>query len=386
MKRPLLALLLLWAGFLAACGRVERKVRIVTLTELTGPQAAFGVGIRRAAALALAERRDALLAAGWNVELAAFDANSSPPELESTIRRIAADADTVCAVVHTDTPGNLLASGIFHSAGMGHVLPAETASLPDAASQPETFFLSPDDRSHGISDAEWSASRGYTRILLTADSNAHALSIGAGFRERAEALGSTVYTFRILSDGDFNDWPASFASIRPDLVYFSGSSQYIPRLLSWISTSGLSIPFFMAQSTPEDLPPQDPISDTLAIIFSPATTDSKGLLGMRPAMEDYRAAYGANPPALAALGYDGAAICAAPLLEKNAWNLGSSSARAQVVAAWRSGGVYHGITGSYPFGGKRPCRIPIFFRAGNPEAEWTPRVAPEPNGGALFDC
>jgi ABC-type branched-subunit amino acid transport system substrate-binding protein len=386
MKRPLLALLLLWAGFLAACGRVERKVRIVTLTELTGPQAAFGVGIRRAAALALAERRDALLAAGWNVELAAFDANSSPPELESTIRRIAADADTVCAVVHTDTPGNLLASGIFHSAGMGHVLPAETASLPDAASQPETFFLSPDDRSHGISDAEWSASRGYTRILLTADSNAHALSIGAGFRERAEALGSTIYTFRIPSDGNLTDWGSSFASIRPDLVYFSGSSQFVPPLLDRISTSGFSGPFFMAQSRPEDLPPQNLISDTLALVFSPATTDFEGSLGMQPTLENYRAAYGTNPPALAALGYDAAAICAAPLLEKYAWYANPSSARAQVVAAWHSGVVYRGITGSYPFGGKRPCRIPIYLRAGSPEAVWAPVAAPEPIGAALFDC
>ena len=142
----------------------------------------------------------------------------------------------------------------------------------------------------------------------------------------------------------------------------------------------------MAQSNPEDLPPQNLTSDTLALVFSPATTDSEGSLGMQPTLEKYRAAYGTNPPALAGLGYDAAAICAAPLLEKNAWYSSPSSARAQVVAAWNSGGVYRGITGSYSFGGKRPCRIPIYLRAGNPEAVWTPVVAPEPIGATPFDC
>jgi ABC-type branched-subunit amino acid transport system substrate-binding protein len=386
MKGLLLALLLLWAGVLAACGRVERKVRIVTLTNLTGPQAVYGGGIQRAAALALEERRSALLTAGWDVELAAFDANGSLPELENTIRRITADPDTVCAVVHTDPAGNLSASRVFHSAGIAHILPAETASPPDAASQPETFFLSPDDRSHGISDAEWAASRGYARIFLTTDSDEHALSIGAGFHDRAETLGLTVYAFRILSERDLSEWMSSFASIRPDMVYFSGSSQFVPSILDRITGSGFSGSFFFAQSRPEDPPPQDLISDTFPLMFSPATVDSGGLIGIQPAMENYRTAYGADPPAMAALGYDAAAFCTSPLLDKNPWDASPSSARSWMVARLRSGGVFHGITGSYTFGGKRPCRIPIYFRAGNPGAFWTPFSTPEPTRGAPSDC
>jgi ABC-type branched-subunit amino acid transport system substrate-binding protein len=376
VNRAPLALLILSAGILAACGRVERSVRIAVLTDLTGSHSVSGEGIRHAATLALEERRGALLAAGWNVELVAFDAHGSAPEWDSTLRTIVADPDTVCAVVHTDTVGNLSAAEIFHAAGVALILPAETASLPTAASRPETVFLSPDDRSHGASDAGWALSRSSARIFLTTDSDNHSLAIGEAFRDRAQAGGSAVYTFRIQTPQDLSDWTSSFKSIRPDLVYFSGSSSLAQSLLDRMAASGFPGPLFFAQADPEDPLPATFASESVALVFSPATADSAGAAAFPAALDNYRSAYGVDPPAIAALGYDAAAICLSPFLKMEASGTNPFDARSWILEQLRAGGVFHGLTGSYEFKGERPGRIPIYFRAQSPGSGWTPVPAP----------
>jgi ABC-type branched-subunit amino acid transport system substrate-binding protein len=378
MNRAGPALLFLAAGILAACGRAERKVRIVALTALTGPSSVTGEGIRRAAALALDDRRGALLAAGWDVNLAVFDAHETAPDLETTARNIAADPSVACAVVQTGSDGNFAAAKIFHAAGIANILPGETTSLADPASQPETFYLSPDGGSHGASDAEWILSRGAARILLTTDADARALAIAGGFRDAAQTGGATVYTFQINSDQDLSDWTTYDQSIRPDLVYFSGSSQLALSLLDRMIASKLPGSLFFAQDNPEDGLSSLFESDSVPLMFSPATPDSAGAAVASVLLEKYQQAYGSDPPTLAALGYDATALCLAPLLKKGTSDLSPDDARSWVLDQLRGSSIYPELTGFYAPGGGRPCRAPIYIGAQNPLFGWTLVPAPEP--------
>jgi ABC-type branched-subunit amino acid transport system substrate-binding protein len=372
VNRARLALLILSAGMLAACGKVERRVRIAVLADLTGPRSVSGAGIRRAAALALEDQRGALLAAGWNVELAAFDANIPVPEWVTTLHTVAADPEVVCAVAHSASGGNLSAADIFHSAGLALVLPAETAAPPSAASRPETVFFSPADRTHGESDAEWALSQSAARILLTTNSDGHALAIADGFRIRAQSGGSAVYTLQIQTGQGLSGWMASFKSIHPDLVYFSGSSSLAGSIIQQMAASGSAGPFFFAQSEPEDPLPADFDSESIRLLFSPATADSAGVAGVSALEEKYRAAYGAEPPALAALGYDAASLCLSLLLKRKAGDGTPSAVRSRVTDLLQAGGMFQGVTGSYPLTGNRPGRVPVFSRAENPGSGWIP--------------
>jgi ABC-type branched-subunit amino acid transport system substrate-binding protein len=375
VNRVRLALLILSAGMLAACGRVERKVRIAVLSDLTGPRSASGEGIRLAAALALEERRAALLAAGWNVELEAFDAGGPAPDWDATLRSIAADPLTVCAVLHAGRDVNFSAADIFQSAGLAFVLPAETALLPSSVSSLPAVYLAPDDRIHGASDAGWALSRSPARILLTTDSDPHALSIGEGFRDRAQSGGSAVFSYRINTPQDLSDWSASFKSIRPDLVYFSGSSGLAQSILERMAASGSAGPLFYAQDDPEDPLPAAFASESLPLVFSPATADSAGAAALSAARDKFHAAYGADPPALAALGYYAAAICLSLLLQRNPADLLPTDARSWVLDRLRAGGVFSGLTGSYSLDGERPGRVPIYLHAPKPGSAWTPAAA-----------
>jgi ABC-type branched-subunit amino acid transport system substrate-binding protein len=376
MIRARPTLLLLAAGILAGCGRAERTIHLILLTDLTGPRAVYGEGIHRAATLALADRRGALLAAGWDVNLLAYDAAGSTTKLETTARGITADPAAFCAVVQTTSDGNLAAAKIFHSAGITNILPAETTALPNPASQPETIFLSPDDRAHGASDAGWALTRKAARILLTTDSNAHALSIADGFRARAQAGNAAVYDYRIDSNRDLADWTSTYQSIHPELVYFSGSSTLALSLLDRMAASGFTGLLFFAQDDPEDPLPASFKSETVTLAFSSATVDSAGAAGRLPAIPNFRSTYGADPPAIAALGYDAASFCVSPLLKKETTGMSGASARVWVLDQLLGNDIMKGVTGSYPFAAGRPSRLPVFIGEMKAGFEWTPVQMP----------
>jgi ABC-type branched-subunit amino acid transport system substrate-binding protein len=365
-------LLLLWAGILAGCGKAEHRVRIVTLTDLTGPQALFGDGIRTAAALALAEKQADLEAAGWQVELVSYDAHSSAQDLTSTITRIAAQTDIACALVHTGTAGNLSAVQIFRAAGIPAVLLAETAPLPDGYSSPQTIWLSPDDRTHGSGNADWMAIHNYANVFLIADTGEHAQGIQAGFLPHAEALGLRITLFRIAPDQDPSAWIPSFMSAPPQLVYYSGSPDSIPSILADLEGLEFRGSFFFAESEGEDALPKRFASEHIRLFFSPATAHSEDFFRPVQFAEKYRNAYKTDPPPLSALGFDAAALCILPLLDTNAADPSRPSPRMEIISRWQSGEEWEGVTGVYSFAGGRPCRTWIYTPAEDSNAVWIP--------------
>lgn len=380
------AVLLLWAGILAGCGKAERSFRIVTITDLTGTQAAYGQGIRLAAAMALKEQSAALRNAGWWIELSSFDAYGSTQDLSASVSRIAAQSEALCAVVHTATAGNLASAQILHAAGIPTVLPAETAPLPIGTSLPEILWLSPEDRAHGAGDADWIAAEDYTSVFLLLGPGEHAQAIEEGFLPRADTLGLTVSEARISPAQDSRAWIPSFKSAAPQLVYYSGSLEFVPSILGDLESAGFQGTLFIAESEAEDSLPKVLRSDKLLLYFSPATASSEDFSQSVEFAEKYRNAYAAEPPSLAALGYDAVTFCLLPLVGRNAADPSQTSPRAEIISRWRSGKVLEGIAVDYSFVRGRPCRTQVFTPSKDPGAFWIPVPQPDPAEGENSGC
>jgi ABC-type branched-subunit amino acid transport system substrate-binding protein len=386
MASRAIALILLGAGILSGCGRIERRIRLVTFTELTGPQSPYGEGMRKAASLALEDRREVLENAGWRVELTAYDANPTAQDVSDLLARIAAQADIACALVHTGTAGNFSASTIFHAAGIPAVFPAETAPWPAEFSPDGTIWLSPDDRAHGLADAEWTAASQYEDVVLLADSSDRSLVIGESYQRRAEALGVHVTGFQIPPGPASSAWIPSFNSLAPQLVYFVGSPALLPRLLADLEESGFQGALFYAENEAENRIPKEFSTGVIQRIFSPATADSEDFLRRKAFADKYRTAYGADPPSLSEMGYDAAALCLQPLLGGDAADPNQSSPRARILSAWQSGGVWEGVGGAYPPNGERACRVEIFLSSDELGNVWIPSPSPTPPEGEYPGC
>jgi ABC-type branched-subunit amino acid transport system substrate-binding protein len=381
------ACFLLWAGFLAGCGRVERRVRIITLTNLTGPQALFGDGIRTAGALALKEQQAALENAGWRVELTSYDDRGSAQDLAAIVTQIAAQTDVACAVVHTSTSGNTLAIQILRTAGIPTVLPAETAPVPDGFSAPKTVWLSPDDRAHGAGDAGWMAANDYTQVFVLGGTGEHALNIQEGFLLRAEALGLRVTQFQYSAQQNPPAWILAVQSASPQLVYYSGSSDSILlSILLDLESSGFHGSFFYAESEAENRLPERYSSQEITLFFSPAAAHSEDFSRPGQFAEKYREAYATDPPPLSALGFDAVTFCLLPLLGVNAADPSGSSPRAGIIAYWQSAKAWEGVSGIYSFGGERPCRTWVYTQSKDSTPVWIPALLSDPAENANPVC
>jgi branched-chain amino acid transport system substrate-binding protein len=367
------------------CRRSEHGLRIVTLTDLTGPQAVVGQGIRLAAELALAENQTPLRNAGWRVELTAYDAYGFAQDLPASVSRLASQADAFCAVVHTGSEGNASASQILHAAGIPAVYPLETAPLPDGEEPMDTVWLSADDSTHGAAAAEWAAANARTIILLLLDSNPHAQAVGEGFLRRAEDLGLSVSGVQLSAVQDPSEWIPSFYSTPPQLVFFSGSSDLAGSILAVLEDLSFHGSFFFAECEGENRLPKTFFSDTIPLFFSPAAEQSEDFMRIDGFADRFREAFGADPPDLSALGYDAAVVCLQTLLEIDASDTGPTSPRERTISIWQAGKTFQGITGGYSARG-RPCRTALFTRFGNSESPWTPVLPAGTINGSNPDC
>jgi branched-chain amino acid transport system substrate-binding protein len=369
MMRSALGFLLL-AGALISCGRAGREVRIATLTDLTGPRAFFGEGIRRAAGLAAEEWAPGLQSSGWRVRLDAYDAFGAQEAFTDTVHRMAADPEIACAVIHTDTDGNEQAIRIFHTAGLANILPAETADFDPGGLPPETAVLPPSDLRRGAAAADWSNARGDGKILLLFDSGARAVAVADGLRNRADALGLAVYALTI-SDGEGVSRKISpFLAVKPDSIFYSGSPQIGLPVLQYLDHAGFSGPFFYIESEAEDRLPDAFSSDTVPLFFSPAAPDSEPFASTPSFSEKYRAAYGEDSSPLAEPGYDAATFCLASLLAAGRNEAGPLPSRSRVASFLHSGKLFQGVTGSYEFSGGRSCIVAIYRFQPPPSAAW----------------
>jgi branched-chain amino acid transport system substrate-binding protein len=381
MKLRAPAFLLLWAGLLAGCGQAERSFRIVTVTDLSGPQAADGQGIRLAAALALEDQQAALRAAGWRIELASFDASGSAPEAASAVSRLAAEADTLCAVVHTAGGRNLDIAGIFHSAGVPTVLPAETAPVPAGTPLPEILWMSPDGRSHGAGDAEWIAGGGSSTVFLVLDSGEQAQAIGEGFLERARELGLPVSEFSLSPSQKISARLPAADSARPRWIYYAGSLAAAPAILEDLAGAGYHGALFIAESRAEESLPRLAVPGGIHVYFSPAAIDTETF--SRPAgfAEKYRDAYAAESPPLAGLGYAAVTFCLRPLAGRNASDPSRITPRSDILADWQSGVEWSGVTGANSADRGALARLPVFMLSEETGAEWIRALRTEGSGG-----
>ncbi len=349
------ALLLLGAGVFSGCEVSARRIHLVTLTELTGPHAALGNGIRNGAGLALEEYRGPLENAGWRVELTAYDSRGSAQDFSATVLRIASQTEAVCAVIHAQTEAVLSAVPTLRTAGIPAVFPAETSPIPQGDPPAGTLWLSADDLSHGAADAEWAAASGFTEIFLLSEPAPHSQTITDGFLQRAKALSLHVAKYQLSPERYSAAWMLSFNTAAPQLIYYSGSPGTIAPLLADLERAGFAGSFFYAESEAENPVPASFKSNSIRFIFSAAAFPSEYLFRDETFSQKYRRLYESDPPPLSELGFDASALCLRPLMHP-----GAGDPREAIRSYWRAGGSWEGFGGTYSLDGRRTCRTWIF--------------------------
>lgn len=231
---------LLVAAVSGSCGgedesaRTPRVARIGVIAPISGPLAAFGIGIRNSVDLAVREANDKGTIKDWELELVDKD-DASNPELGARHAQALADDASVLAVIGTYNSDVAAATiPVLDRAGLVQISPANTddtlsrgGDFRSRPTRPHTnyFRTTTLDSHQGRFAADYAVDAGFRTVVLAHDRKPVSRGLVDAFRARFEERGGEVLGGLEMvdpGDKDFATMLGRVAGHDPDLVFYGG--------------------------------------------------------------------------------------------------------------------------------------------------------------------
>lgn len=232
----------------------QKVVKIGVIAPLSGEYAAFGLGIRNSAELAIKQANESNAIPGWKFELAAEDDQATPDTGKNAATKLAGDAE-VAAVIGTFNSGVAQQTApVLNSANIAQVSPANTNDTLTQGNDFETakkrpypnyFRLCATDGIQGPFGARFLYEKlGIKELATIHDKKTYGQGIVAAFTKEYEKLGGKVVVAETVNpdDKDFNAVISKVKEKNPKAVYFGGEYAQAAPLAQQMHAAGLDIP------------------------------------------------------------------------------------------------------------------------------------------------
>lgn len=353
-----LAMLLLAAIALAGCGsngdeqpapddNVERvEVKVGFAAPLTGDNAVYGQGMKRAAELAFKEANNSeeVSAAGYQFVLRAEDDQGDPKQAVNVANLLSGDADIIGVIGHFNSGCTIPASPVYQDAGMAMITVSSNPQITAQGFDVVNRIVARDDVQGEFAARLVFNDLGYTRVAVVDDSTPYGQGLADEFVRTFENLGGELLAREAIQtkEVDFSALVTRLKSLEPEAVYYAGAHTEGGLISKQMTEGDLDVPLIGGDII---------FSDEFITIAGAANSegDIATMLGLpldqQPRGQDFRAAYeaeyGVPPEAYDSYAYDAAAIFVQAVLD-------AGPDRAEVVPTVR-GIRYDGVTGVTEF-------------------------------------
>ena len=328
----------------AAVEGVEVKVGFAA--PLTGDNAVYGQGMKRAVELAFKEANmsEEVLAAGYEFVLRAEDDQGDPKQAVNVANLLAGDSDVIGVIGHFNSGCTIPASPVYEEAGMAMVTVSSNPQITAQGFDVVNRIVARDDAQGSFAAGLVYEDLGYTRVAVIDDSTPYGQGLADEFVKTFEAIGGELVAREAIQtrEVDFTALVTRIRSLEPDAVYYAGAHTEGGLISKQMTEGDLDVPLIGGDII---------FSDEYITIAGAANAegDMATILGLpldqQARGQDFRAAYeaeyGVGPEAYDSYAYDAAAIFVQAVLA-------SAPTRADVVPAVR-GIVYDGVTGTTQF-------------------------------------
>ncbi|AKQ63310.1 Branched-chain amino acid ABC transporter, amino acid-binding protein [Myxococcus hansupus] len=284
--------------------------------SLTGGQATFGISTRNGIELALKEANAAGGVKGKKLAIRVYDNQSKPEEAAQAATRLITQ-DKVALILGDVASSNSLAMAEkAQAAGVPMITPSSTN--PTVTDKGDYIFrVCFIDPFQGFVMAKFARENLKLNKVAVLQDNKSAYSIGLAdvFTRKFTEMGGKVVAVESYSQGD-TDYRAQLTAIRksqPEGIYVPGYYSEVGIIARQAREVGLKVPLMGGDGWDSEklfeLGGSAISGSYFSNHYSPDNPDPR----VQKFIADYKAAYGAVPDALAALGYDAARVAVAAL-------------------------------------------------------------------------
>lgn len=353
-----LTLLLLAATVLAGCGADNpkapdskgstklTKVKIGLGAPLTGDNAVYGQGMKRAAELALKEANDSeeARAAGYEFVLRAEDDQADPKQAVNVANLLAGDPDVAGVIGHFNSGCTIPASAVYEDVGLAMITVSSNPQITTQGFRVVNRIVARDDAQGAFAARLVFEDFGFADVAVVDDSTPYGQGLAAEFVKTFEALGGKIITREAIQtrEVDFGALVTRLKSLEPQAVYYAGAHTEGALLSKQMSEAGMDVPLIGGDIIFSDeyialAGADNAEGDVATILGLPLDQQARG--------QDFRAAYeaeyGKPPEAYDSYAYDAAAIFVKAVLDVG-------PERSAVIDAVRNI-VHDGVTGTTQF-------------------------------------
>jgi branched-chain amino acid transport system substrate-binding protein len=329
-----------------ATGAATTTVRIGFAAPLTGDNAIYGQGMKRAVEMAIAEANDSAeaKAAGYEFVLAAQDDQADPKQAVNVANLLVGDTGVVAVVGHFNSGCSIPASPVYDRADMAMVSVSSNPQLTAQGFVTVNRIVAKDDAQGGAAAELAYGTLGFRKVVVIDDSTPYGEGLATEFIKGFEAAGGQVLATEKIQakEVDFSALMTRFGAVDPDAIYYGGAHTEGALISKQAKAAGLTVPVVGGDM----LFSADYVSIAGATNAEGDLCTSLGLpLEQQPRGVDFKNAYlerfGQEPEAYDSYAYDSAWIIINAVLE-------AGTDRVAVAEAIRSLS-YEGVTGTVDF-------------------------------------
>lgn len=324
----------------------SKTVKIGFAAPLTGDNAVYGQGMKRAVELAIEEANasDEAKAAGITFDLRAEDDAGDPKQAVTVANALVADKAVAGVVGHFNSGCSIPASPVYNEAKLPMVSVSSNPQLTAQGYAAVNRIVAKDDAQGSFAGELVAGELGFTKVALVDDSTPYGQGLATEFKKVFTGKSGTLVSEDRIQpkEVDFSALVTKLKSESPQAVYYAGAHSEGALLTKQMKEAGLKVPVIGGDMlyTPEYIKiagAANAEGDIATSLGLPLDQQPKGV----EFQKKYVAKFGSEPEAYDSYAYD----CALVIIDA-VYKAGP--ARADVMAAIREGAV-DGVTGNVAF-------------------------------------
>jgi branched-chain amino acid transport system substrate-binding protein len=324
----------------------QKTVKIGFAAPLTGDNAIYGEGMKRAVELAIEEANASTAAkdAGLTFVIQASDDAADPKQAVNVANALSGDTEVIGVVGHFNSGCSIPAAPVYAENDLAMVTVSSNPQLTAQGLPNVNRVVAKDDAQGGFA-GDLASGLGYKKVSLIDDATPYGQGLAAEFKKAFEAKGGTIVSEDRIQpkEVDFSALVTKMKEDAPDAVYYAGAHTEGALITKQMKSAGLDIPVMGGDMlyTPEYIKiagADNAEGDIATALGLPLEQQPKGA----EFQAKYEEKYGKAPEAYDSYAYDAAWIIINATIEAGA-------DRAAVLEAVRAGVLENGVTGKVAF-------------------------------------